>query len=257
MNIIAIIPARLASKRLSEKLMIKFNGIEMIEHVRRRVVLSNVFNEVYVATGDDEIEELIRSNNGNIIKTYKNHKNGTSRASEAIQNLKASHIVLIQGDEPLILPEHLQKVVKSIKKMPKIEVWNATTKFTSTRILHDDSQVKCSINEEGRILYCFRRSPSISSKDNQLKYIRKMLGIMAYKKEILLNYPNLQDSLIEQIESIEQIRLISNNVSINSIEIDHCFPSVNISNDIDLVENYIRSDPKQQEIIKIIINNDF
>ncbi len=252
MNIVAVIPARLASTRLNEKLLIKFNGIEMIEHVRRRAILSKAFHNVYVATGDDRIEELIKRNKGNVIRTYNKHDNGTSRAAEAVKNIEASHIVLIQGDEPLILPRHLQKIVSFISAEPDFDSWNATARLDDESCLDDNSQVKCSINSEGRILYCFRRSPSYASKDKQIFYMRKMLGVIGYRKEVLLHISNLEQCYIEKFESIEQIRMIANNLSIRSIEIDECLPSVNVRKDIDLVLKFMRKNHEQREILKFM-----
>jgi len=254
MKIIGIIPARLSSTRLNEKLLIKFNGLEMIEHVRRRAILSNAFDNVYVATGDNKIEELIKSKKGNVIKTYQNHDNGTSRAAEAIKKIDATHIVLIQGDEPLILPKYLQKIVTYISIYPDFDTWNLTAKLDKSSHIDDCSQVKCSINEEGRVLYCFRRSPSYSSTEKQLVYIRKMLGVIAFKRESLLKFSNLTQSKIEKIESIEQMRMISNNFSIRSVEIINCLPSVNVYKDIDIVSKFIKGSLEQQKIIKDITN---
>tara|TARA_B100001250_G_C19775870_1_gene779506 strand:- start:399 stop:1163 length:765 start_codon:yes stop_codon:yes gene_type:complete len=254
MKIVAVIPARLASTRLNEKLLIKFNGLEMIEHVRRRAILSKAFHKVYVATGDERIEKLIKRNQGNVIRTYNLHSNGTSRAAEAVENIEASHIVLIQGDEPLILPRHLQKIAKFISSEPEFDSWNATARLDNESCLDDNSQVKCSINSEGKILYCFRRSPSYATKDKQIFYMRKMLGVIGYRKEVLLHISNLEQCYIEKFESIEQIRIISNNFSIRSIEIDDCLPSVNVRKDIDLVLKFMSENHEQQKILKYIID---
>lgn len=252
MNVVAVIPARLASTRLNEKLLIKLNGVEMIEHVRRRAILSKAFHNVYVATGDERIEKLIKRNKGNVIRTYNKHDNGTSRAAEAVKNIEASHIVLIQGDEPLILPRHLQEIVRFISAEPEFDSWNATARLDNESCLDDISQVKCAINSEGRILYCFRRSPSYATKDKQIFYMRKMLGVICYRKEVLLNISNLEQCNIEKLESIEQIRMISNNFSIRSIEIDDCLPSVNVPKDLDLVLKFMSENNEQQELLKYI-----
>ena len=109
MKIVAFIPAHLASVRLKEKILLKFYGLEMIEHVRRRALLSGVFDRVIVATGDEKIVSLIKSYDGEVFKTSKKHISGTSRVAEAAKKVDASHIVIIQGDEPLMLPAHLKK----------------------------------------------------------------------------------------------------------------------------------------------------
>ena len=87
MKIIAIIPAHLKSIRFPRKIILKIHGLEMIEHVRRISLLCKLFDEVYVAT-DDEIEEIVKKNNGNIIKTKKIHSSGTSRVIEAMKELR-------------------------------------------------------------------------------------------------------------------------------------------------------------------------
>ena len=252
MKIVAIIPARLESSRLNRKLLIKINDLEIIEHVRRRAIISNAFEAVYVATADEEIAELIKNNNGNIIRTSKFHKNGTSRVAEAINNIDATHVVLIQGDEPLILPKDLKKMVNHIKKFPKYDAHNAIAKIDKESYLDEKSEVKCAINEKGRIIYCFRRSPSHCSKSEQFIYIRKILGLIGYRRETLNLIEDSKESKIQEIESIEQLWLISNKYDIYGVSIESCLPSVNTSNDINRVLNYIKEHPEQQEIIKNI-----
>ena len=106
-KLIAVIPAHLASVRLKRKVLIKLFGLPMIEHVRRRVVNSNIFDEVIVASGDDEILNIVKSNGGSTIKTFKKHKNGTSRVAESLKDFNYSHVMIVQGDEPLVKKEHL------------------------------------------------------------------------------------------------------------------------------------------------------
>lgn len=254
MKIVAIIPARLSSTRLNKKLLIKFNGLEMIEHVRRRAVISQAFDEVYVATGDDEIEQVITHHKGNVIRTFKAHQNGTSRASEAINNIDASHIVLIQGDEPLILPKSLMQMVNFIRDNPKYDAINAISNIEQDSDLEDSSQVKCALNKYGRILYCFRKSPSNCSRERQYIYIKKMLGLIGYKREILNLISSSEESFIQSLESIEQLWFMENNYNIHSIETENCIPSVNIHSDIDKVEQYIQKHPDQQKLIDQVLN---
>jgi 3-deoxy-manno-octulosonate cytidylyltransferase (CMP-KDO synthetase) len=252
MKIAAIIPARLASRRLNKKLLLKIHGLEMIEHVRRRAIISEAFEEVFVATSDLEIEQLINKYGGKVIRTLKSHENGTSRAAEAIDSIDASHVVLIQGDEPLIIPAHLKLMANYMNENPSYSAINAIASVENDSDLDDPSQVKCVINEEGRILYCFRRSPSHCKTVQQTTYIKKMLGLIGYKREMLEILSTARSTKIQEIESIEQLWLISNNYVLNSLELDTNIPSINIHDDINKVLTFIKESPRQQNLIKDI-----
>ena len=107
MKLVTIIPAHLASIRLPRKILMSIHGLPMIEHVRRRAQLSKKVNKVFVATCDLKIKNCVESFGGEVLMTKKNHINGTSRASEAVRNIDCTHVSVLQGDEPLILPRYI------------------------------------------------------------------------------------------------------------------------------------------------------
>ena len=111
-----IIPARLQSTRFPQKVLYKFCGLPMIEHVRRRALLIKGVSNVYVATCDKEIFELIDLHGGNVIMTSSECKNGTERASEASLKLKNQYIILLQGDEPCFYPSYVENLIEHVKK---------------------------------------------------------------------------------------------------------------------------------------------
>ena len=104
MDIKVVIPCHLDSLRLKQKVIIDIHGLPMIEHVRRRVLLSKNVEQVFIATNDNLIKDLVESFGGKVIVTKENHNTGTSRVCEAIKNINCSHVVLVQGDEPLLVP---------------------------------------------------------------------------------------------------------------------------------------------------------
>ena len=148
MKIVAVIPAHLASLRFPRKIIFPFHGLQMIEHVRRRAILSKAVSEVYVATCDQEIADVVRGYGGNVIMTSNTHKNGTSRVAEVIKSIDCSHVILLQGDEPLLLPRHVDSVSKAILAEPKVDAWNATGSISDEEELDRHSFVKCAV---GRI----------------------------------------------------------------------------------------------------------
>jgi len=255
MKIIAVIPAHLASVRFPDKILYKFHGIPMIEHVRRRALMSTFINDVYVATCDKKIADTIEQFGGKVILTSSHHKNGTTRVAEAVENIDCSHVVLLQGDEPLLLPRHVDNIVKEIKKDHNVDAWNATGPIEIAEELDRHSFVKCLVSELGYILYCFRRSPCYSSFEQQQIFTRKILGIIAYKKEFLLHLTNLEESPIEKAEYIEQMRIIENNFKLKSVHINTSLPSVNEPHEASIVLDYIENSVEQKKILKTIINN--
>jgi len=255
MRIIGVIPSHLASLRFPGKILLNIHGLPMIEHVRRRAMLSSKLDDVIVATCDKEIADVIESYGGKVIMTSSMHKNGTSRAAEAIENINCSHVVLLQGDEPLLLPKHIDTIVERIMNAPDIEAWNATGLIEKAEDLDQHSFVKCSVSSHDFIMYCFRRSPCYSSFKEQNNFIRKILGIIAYKKEFLLEITNLPESEIEQAEFIEQMRIIENNYRLKSVLVNPSLPSINEPHDLDIVLDFIKNNKKQQEILNRILRS--
>ncbi len=253
MKIIAVIPAHLDSIRLKRKVLIKFKGLEMIEHVRRRALISDIFDDIFVATGDVLIEDLIKSKGGKVIRTLKDHASGTSRVAEAVERIDCDHVVLLQGDEPLMLPQHLKSMIKAIKNHPTRDAWNATADLDNEFELNKKSFVKCCISEENKIIYCFRRSPSFGKIESQLTYIKKILGVIAYKKDILLDLSSKEKSYIESIESIEQIGILINNYSLYSVPMSPSLPSVNEPGDEKQINKMLEENIEQKKLLKKVL----
>ena len=254
MKIIAVIPAHLASVRFPNKILYKFHGLPMIEHVRRRALMSSLIKDVYVATCDKKIADTVEQFGGKVIPTSNKHKNGTTRVAEAVADINCSHVILLQGDEPLLLPRHIDKIAKEIKQDPDNEAWNATGPIEKSEELDRNSFVKCLVSDLGNILYCFRRSPCYSNFEIQQKFTRKILGLIAYKKEFLLHLTSLEESPIEQAEYIEQMRIIENNYKLKSVKMNTSLPSVNEPHEAKIVLDYIEDSSEQKQILERILN---
>lgn len=249
MKVVAVIPAHLASVRFPNKILLELNGIPMIEHVRKRAVLSGAFSEVYVATCDQEVASTTEDAGGKVILTRDDHKNGTTRAAEAVDNIDCSHVVLIQGDEPLILPDQLATFVSAISAQPEVNCWNLTSPVSDLLEIDDKSTVKCAVAEDGRIVYCFRRSPSHAPLANQLAYIRKIQGLVGFKKSSLISVSAMAPSIIEESEFIEQMRMVNaGNLSFYSVASQISLPSINVAGDDAVVMDMLMKDPNQLEI---------
>jgi 3-deoxy-manno-octulosonate cytidylyltransferase (CMP-KDO synthetase) len=254
-KLVAVIPAHLASVRFPRKILFPFHGLPMIEHVRRRALLSGVAADVVVATCDEEIAAAVRGFGGSVVMTANSHSNGTSRVAEAVQNIDCTHVMLLQGDEPLLLPRHLQAFGSAISADAAVDAWNATGPIEQLEELDRHSFVKCAVTPAGRILYCFRRTPGYSSFEKQLGFVRKILGIIAYRKDFLLRLTRLPPGAIEQAEFIEQMRIIENGFELRSVPVEPSLPSVNEPAEAEVVLESIRSDPEQQALLDRVLRS--
>jgi 3-deoxy-manno-octulosonate cytidylyltransferase (CMP-KDO synthetase) len=253
-RIVGVIPAHLASVRFPGKILFPFHDLPMIEHVRRRALLCQALVDVYVATCDQEIADRVGSLGGQVIMTSDQHLNGTSRVAEAINSIDCTHVMLLQGDEPLLLPRHLDAFAHAIISDPQWDAWNATGPMEEEGELDRHSFVKCAVSQTDRILYCFRRSPCYSSFDNQLSFIRKILGIIAFEKNFLLKLASQPASLIERAESIEQMRIIENGYVLRSVPVSHSLPSVNEPDEAKIVFDHLQSNPEQSQLLAQILS---
>ena len=133
----------------------------MIEHVRRRAELSLIpKKKIFVATNNQKITNIVQNFRGNVLKTKLRHDNGTSRVSEIINFISSRYIIILQGDEPLIRPNDINKIIKEIIKFPNYEVYNTTSNLTNEEY-NDKSIVKCILNSKNEIIDCFRLSKNI------------------------------------------------------------------------------------------------
>ena len=249
-KIVAVIPAHLASVRFPRKILFPFFDIPMIEHVRRRALLSSNVSEVLVATCDQEIASVVKGFGGNIIFTGDHHRNGTTRVAEAIAGCDCTHVILLQGDEPLLNPKYIDDIADAIRTNPNCDAWNATGPIEKPDDIDRHSFVKCAIATDERILYCFRRSPSCASFEQQQSYIRKVLGIIAFRRNFLEKLAKLSPARIEQLEFIEQMRIIENGYTIYSVPFSESLPSVNELDEAEVVLEYIKKNSEQKRLLE-------
>lgn len=253
MKQIVVIPARLNSQRFPNKILLDLKGIPMLEHVRRRVLLAKNVEEVYIATCDEKIKTVLESYGAKVIMTSDKHRNGTTRVAEAIANIDCSEVILVQGDEPLLLPRHLDAMIEAIRMDQDSVAWNATGPIEKEEELMRHSFVKVALHE-GKMLYCFRKSPSYSDFIAQQSYIRKVLGVIAYRKDFLMELTKMEATPIEQIESIEQMRIIEKGYTMCSIPFESSQPSINEPNEVDDVWNYVDNNQEQQDLLQKVLN---
>lgn len=253
MKIVAIIPAHLASVRFPGKILYSIHGLPMIEHVRRRALLCRGLEDVFVATCDQEIADAVTMYGGRIIPTSDSHTNGTSRVAEAIEMLECTHVILLQGDEPLLRPDHVDSMVRAMHANESPVAWNLTGPIGDVSELDRHSFVKCIVGPDERIIFCFRRTPCFSSFEVQTTFTRKILGVIGYKKAFLEQIVSLPPSNLETAELIEQMRIVENGYFLRSVSVPESLPSVNEPDEVKYVLDQLERDDRQKSLLDQIL----
>ncbi|MEN1727758.1 MAG: 3-deoxy-manno-octulosonate cytidylyltransferase [Pseudomonadota bacterium] len=204
-----IIPARLASQRLPDKMLADVNGRALILHTWERALGSRAAT-VHVATDDDRIAAVVHSAGGQVVMTSKDHLSGTDRLVEAASALKLSDdaiVVNLQGDEPLMPTACLDQVAGLLHRRAEARMatlWTAIDKEADWR---DPNVVKLLATHDGRAL-CFSRSgiPCVRDGAWPEEAARRHVGLYAYRVDALKAWPALPSSPLEALESLEQLR---------------------------------------------------
>ena len=228
--ILGLIPSRLNSKRLKEKPLKEIEGLPLIVHTLKRAQLSKTLDKIIVCTDSNKIIDVIKKNGGEAIMTSNKHINGTERIAEVAKKYQTKLIVDIQGDEPLLDPKHIDKVVNFHQQNKNFDIILPTLKFynpSSPNIC----KVVCS---NKKVLYISRSVVPHSFKKKP-KHYNKHLSIISFKPDALKKYSEFKPSYLEKIEGIELIRALENGLKIGT------FSLLSETFSVDIKEDYLRA----------------
>ncbi|MEN2986336.1 MAG: 3-deoxy-manno-octulosonate cytidylyltransferase [Thermodesulfovibrionaceae bacterium] len=251
MIIVCIIPARFASTRFPGKVVACLQGKPIIQYAYEKAKNSNLVDEVFVATDDIRIAEVVKSFGGNVLMTSKSHPSGTDRIAEAVEILKSfgysidddSIIINLQADEPFIRVEMINQLVELMKKYKNSEPYIGTLvkRIESIDDFKNPNIVKVVFNSEGYALY-FSRSPIPFDREKFLKgnsqfsFMYKHIGIYGYPLFLLKKFVSLPQSKLEIIESLEQLRALENGIKIKVTETQYDSFGIDTPEDLEVAE---------------------
>ena len=251
-RVAAVIPARMAASRYPGKPLINISGLPMIEHVRRRVLLCSSFSDVVVATCDSEIADAVNSYGGRVVITSDKHLMASDRVAEAMQYLECTHVINVQGDEILIMPTDLARMIAAIAVRPDIPYWNATALIDSRDELTDKAIVKCVVAQNETIMYCARDFGHLTDQPTY-EPIRKILGILGYSRVGLERYGSLSRTPVEITQSIDQSRVLEHDLPLKGVRFEFGYPGINNPEEELLVRRTLDRDAMQREVLEKII----
>ncbi len=260
MNIIGVIPARMAAKRLPNKPMELIHGIPMIGHVYQRSKLCQDFSEVYVATCDSEIMDYINKIGGKTILTAESHVGAIDRVAEAVDLIEKQDdiiydtVALIQGDEPMVTPNMIACAISPLMMEPDIQITSLMSEITSDDIFEDQNEVKVVVDINNYAMY-FSREPIPSKRKGAIGYPRlKLVGITVFRRDFLTEFNTMFQTPLEVVESIDLIRIIENGMKIKMVMTEQVTYSVDTSQELEKIKELMNDDyliHKYQDICKL------
>lgn len=236
MKVIGLIPTRLGSSRLPSKPLLEINGIPLIIHTYKRAKLSKKFNDIIICCDDKKIMSVAKKFKAKCVLTSKHHNNGTERIAEALLKQKINYdlIIDIQGDEPLISPNHIDKVIDFHKRNLSADIILPTLKI---KLADNQNLVKVVTDNKKNVLYLSRAKIPLEFKKKSPFY-KKHLSIISFKRSALIKYSSSKKSNLEKIEDIELLRALEMGLKIKTLDL------IGDSFSIDVMEDFIKAKEK-------------
>ena len=238
-RIVAVIPARLESTRLPRKPLRLIAGHPMIAWVYHRARRAASLDHVLIATDSSEIVDYCRTAGIPAEMTSAAHRSGTDRIVEVMSRIAADIYVNIQGDEPMVTPEHIELMLGPFRELPETQVSTLKVAIT-TEEARNPNNVKVVTDVAGRALYFSRALiPHDRDGSGQVQYYKHM-GLYAYSAAALARFQTLPPSALEQLEKLEQLRLLENGVPIHVVETSEDTIGVDTEEDLKKVDELFR-----------------
>ncbi|MDI6591502.1 MAG: 3-deoxy-manno-octulosonate cytidylyltransferase [Patescibacteria group bacterium] len=248
MNIIGIIPARMASTRFPGKPLAKILGIPMVGQVYFRSKMAKALKEVYIATCDQVIGDYANSIGAKWVMTKASHERASDRTAEAMLKIEAETgekidiVNMIQGDEPMVRPEMIDLSLKPFFEDPSVQVVNLMAPIKSIEEHNDLNCIKVVVNKENFALY-FSREPIPSRKKGAKEIpMLKQVCIIPFRRDFLLKFNELEPTLLEKVESIDMNRILEHGYKVKMVLENFETHSVDTPEDLRLVEKLMEND---------------
>jgi 3-deoxy-manno-octulosonate cytidylyltransferase (CMP-KDO synthetase) len=246
-KIIAVIPARMGASRFPGKPLRTIQGIPMVGHCYFRTRMTPGLSGTYIATCDQEIMDYAASIGAPAIMTSTAHNRATDRVAEAITHIEArtgervDAVVMVQGDEPLIMPDAIASLLPPFAD-DSVHVANLITPFRSDEDFLDKSNVKLVVNRFGDAIY-FSREPIPCTWKNIPNTPRlQQLGIIAFRRDVLLSFNASPETILEQCESVDMNRIVENGGKIRTVLSEYRTIGVDSPNDLARAETMMAQD---------------
>jgi 3-deoxy-manno-octulosonate cytidylyltransferase (CMP-KDO synthetase) len=229
---IVIIPARYGSKRFPGKPLALIAGVPLIVRVMQAAQQARFVSDVYVATDDERIAQAVKRYKGKSFFSLKSHATGSDRVAELVASLDCDYVINLQGDEPFLAPEIIDRVIESLDN-PGVVMSSACSPITDQSDADNPNVVKVVLDKNSDALYFSRsRIPFPRSHDGSAAPLYRHIGIYGFKRDFLLKFAMLERTKLEKCESLEQLRALEHGYKIRVIITESEFAGIDSPDDI-------------------------
>ena len=231
MKKVALIPARYAATRFPGKLMQLLGNKSVIRHTYDATIATGLFDDVIVITDSDIIYKEIISAGGKAMKSKKEHGSGTDRIAEAAADINADIVVNVQGDEPFVKKELLEKLLQQFND-PSVQVASLMQVLKEQSQINDPNFVKVAVDKNMNALFFSRSVIPFPREKNIPVVYYEHIGVYAFRKKMLLNFANWPVTPLEAAEKIECLRYLENGVSLRMVVTDYMGVEIDTPEDL-------------------------
>lgn len=244
-----VIPARMASSRFPGKPLVPILGLPMVEHVRRRALKADGVDQVAVATCDVAIMEAVLAFGGNAVLTKPSHERAADRVQEAMLQLPGEIVAMVNGDEPLLVPDAITQVITPLLEYHELDVVNLLSPLETEDDYLNANIVKAVCDQYGSVIY-LTRAPIPFFRHRVSVPVYRQTGIMAFRNSFLTRFSMLPETPLEKAESIDMLRVLENSIRICGVVANYQTLGVDQPSDITLIEDVLGRDPAQRELLR-------
>jgi len=238
MKAIGMVPARLESRRLAEKALVDIMGLPMVVHTCKRSAMATLLDEVYLATDSHKIKEAAEAHGIEVIMTRSDHTCGSDRIAEAVENIPSDIVVNIQGDEPLVYPEHIDAIVRTMMEDSSV---NCALGYTEYSKKNSPTDIKAVLDIQGNVLYC-SRTDLPSDVYTPVDKLKKLCFLVAFKRSFLFQYASWSPTPLEKVEYNEYLRILEHGERIRAVKIEGAKISVDTVDDLETIRRLMELD---------------
>jgi 3-deoxy-manno-octulosonate cytidylyltransferase (CMP-KDO synthetase) len=236
MNCVAMIPARYASTRFPAKLMQMLGDKTVIRHTYDNTVKTGLFDQVIVVTDSPVIFDEIKNNGGVVKMSRRPHESGSDRIAEAVEDMEADIVVNVQGDEPFVQKEPLEKLLDIFKQDSegRVQVASLMQVIRDKKNVADPNYVKVAVDLQMNSLFFSRSVVPYPRDENRAISYYEHIGVYAFRKQALLNFTNWPVTPLEAAEKIECLRYLEHGIPLKMVLTEYMGVEIDTPEDLQL-----------------------